>query len=126
MHQLLHLITTRPQLLAAHAEAYAALASAEFPRIGAAWKRRALLDALALCAVGVAAVLAGVALMLWASLPAVPAQASWVLIGIPCLPLALAAWFAAAARSGSGRDALANLREQVQADLRLLREVAAR
>ena len=126
MHQLLHLITTRPQLLAAHAEAYAALASEEFPRIGAAWKRRALLDALALCSMGVAAALAGVALMLWASLPAVPAQATWVLIGVPLLPLVVAAWCAVAARSGSGLDALANLREQVQADLRLLREVAAR
>lgn len=126
MHQLLHLITTRPQLLAAHAEAYAALASEEFPRIGAAWKRRALLDALALCGLAVAAVLAGVALMLWASLPAVPAQASWVLIGVPLLPLVAAAWCALAARGGSGRDALANLREQLQADLRLLREVAAR
>lgn len=126
MHQLLHLITTRPQLLAEHAEAYAELASLEFPRIGAAWKRRVLLDALALCSLGVAAVLAGVALMLWAALPAVPAQASWVLIGIPLLALAAAACCAVAARGGGGRQALANVREQVQADLRMLREVAAR
>lgn len=126
MHPLLNLITTRPQLLAEHAEAYAELASAELPRIGAAWKRRAVLDVLALCSAGTAAVLAGVALMLWASLPAMPSQASWVLVGIPLLPLVLAGGCAAAARGGSGREACANLREQVQADLRLLRELAAR
>lgn len=126
MHPLVHLITTRPQLLAEHAEAYAALASQEFPRIGAAWKRRALLDALALCGATLSAGLAGVAMMLWASLPTIPQQASWALVGMPLLPLAAAAWCAVAARGGNGREALASLREQVQADLRLLREVAAR
>lgn len=126
MHKLLHLITTRPQLLVEHAEAYAALASEEFPRIGAAWKRRALFDALALCGATLSAGLAGVAVMLWASLPAVPPQASWALVGIPLLPLVVAALCALAARGGNGREAVSNLREQVQADMRMLREVAAR
>ena len=45
-HPLFHLLATRPQLLADHVEACAALVAAEVPR-SAAWKRDALFSALA-------------------------------------------------------------------------------
>lgn len=67
-HPLLHLLLTQPRLLADHVEAYAELVATEIGNVSVAWKRRALLNAVALCCLGVAAVLAGVALMLWAVL----------------------------------------------------------
>ena len=90
MHPLFHLLATRPQLLADHAEAYAELVAVEVNRMSATWTRLALLNAMALCSLSVALALAGVALMLWAVMPALPAQAPWVLIVVPLLPLAAA------------------------------------
>ena len=66
MHPLFHLLATRPQLLADHAEAYAELVAVEINRMSATWTRLALLNAMALCSLSVALALAGVALMLWA------------------------------------------------------------
>ena len=86
MHPLFHLIATRPQLLADHAEAYAALVAAEAPRIAAAWKRSALLNVLALCSLAVGLVLTGVALMLVAAMPEAAMRAPWVLLAVPLLP----------------------------------------
>lgn len=125
MHPLLHLISTRPQLLAEHAEAYAELVGAEVPRIAAAWKRAALFNALALCSAAIALVLAGVSLLLWAVTLDAPVRALWVMYAVPLLPLAAAVAFALAARSGGGREAFEQLRVQVRADIRLLREVGA-
>ena len=77
MHPLLHLIATRPQLLAEHAQAYAELVSTELPRASAAWKRQALLNTLAWLGFLAALLLGGVALMLWASLPLSSMPAPW-------------------------------------------------
>ena len=57
LHPLLHLVATQPQLLADHAEAYAELVAEELGDFSVTWKRRALLNAVALCFGGVAAVL---------------------------------------------------------------------
>ena len=123
MHPLLALIATRPGLLTAHAEAYAALAAAELGQASAGWQRRLIWAAAALCCLMVAMALAGVALRLWAMLPAAAANAAWALIAVPLAPLALAlACLAAARRAGPGR-AFGKLRQQLQADLRMLREV---
>jgi CHASE2 domain-containing sensor protein len=124
MHPLFHLITSRPQLLADHAEAYAELVASEAPRVSAAWKRSALLNALALCSLVVGLVLAGVALMLWAVFPDPPMRAAWALLAVPLLPLAAAVACAVAAQMGGARDAFENLRQQVKADIAMLREAA--
>ncbi len=125
MHPLFHLIASRPQLLADHAEAYAALVAVEIDQVSARWTRTTLLHALALCGLSVALALAGVALMLWAALPALPAQAAWALIVVPLLPLAAAAGCLVAAQRSGPHDAFADLRQQVKADIAMLREVAA-
>lgn len=57
-----------------------------------ALKRRAMLNVVALCSFGVAAVVADVALMLWALMPAATGQALRLLIGVPLLPLAMSVW----------------------------------
>lgn len=125
IHPLLKLIATQPQLLANHAEAYAELMAAEIGDVAAVWRRRAVLNAVALCCLTAAAILAGVALMLWAVIPSMHLQAPWALIVAPLLPGAAALWCLIAARStGEGR-AFESLRRQLAADLVMLREVAA-
>ena len=125
MHPLLNLIATQPQLLAHHAEAYAELVVSEIGKASAAWKRRAMLNAVALCCLGVAAVLAGVALMLWAAIPAAQIQAPWTFIVAPLLPAAVAVWCLVTARWLGDGGAFDNLRRQMQADMLMLREVSS-
>lgn len=123
IHPLFLLIATRPQLLADHAEAYAELVATEVGHVSAAWKRRALLYAVALGCLVVAAVLAGVALMLWAVIPVASMQAPWVLIVAPLLPVAVAGGCLLAARSPGDSSGFDSIRQQMKADLAMLREV---
>jgi uncharacterized membrane protein YqjE len=123
MHPLLQLIATKPQLLFDHVEAYGDLVSSEARYISTMWKRRVLLTAIALCGLGVGAVLAGVALMLWAVIPAAQIQAPWALVAAPLLPLALALGCIIYARKHNQDNAFDTVREQVNADLAMLREV---
>lgn len=125
LHPALHLLATRPHWLAEHGEAYAQLAAAELGQAAAAWRRSAVLAAASLLAASVGLGLAGVALMLWAVMPAVPAQTAWLLWATPAVPLALAVIGALALRSPSGTPAFACLREQLQADADLLRTAGA-
>jgi hypothetical protein len=125
LHPLLHLVATQPQLLADHAEAYADLVASEIGLVSATWKRRAALSAVALCCLGVSAVLAGVALMLWAVIPPADIQAPWALLAAPALPLAAAAACLLAARSGGGASGFDKLRRQLHADITMLREAGA-
>jgi len=124
MNPLLALLATRPQLLLDHAQAYAALFNEEFALAAAAWRRRVLLQALALCCLGVAAVLAGVATMLWFTLAA-PASALWVLITIPVIPLLLVLVCLLLARQPLPAAAFANMSRQINADLAMLRAAGA-
>jgi len=121
---LLHLLSAQPQLLVEHAQAYAELAVDEVGRTTTSWKRRTLLQAVALCSLLVAAVLAGVALMLWSVAPAAQLHAPWILLATPMPPLVLAlacGW----AGLGRGRDsAWPALRQQLNADLALWRDAS--
>lgn len=122
MHPLFHLIATRPQLLAEHMEAYAELVSADMGIVSASWKRGALLNAGALVCLLLAAILGGVALMLWAVIPVAQMQAPWALwaVPLPLFAIALACFVSAHAPPES--RAFDNLRRQVKADMALLRE----
>ena len=124
IHPLLRLVATQPQLLADHAEAYASLVSDEIGRSAASLKQRVLLNVVALCLIGVAAVLGGVALMLWATLPPSSMQAPWALIAAPAVPAVVAVVCALFGQRQPG-DAFAELKQQVAADLVMLREVSA-
>jgi cytochrome bd-type quinol oxidase subunit 2 len=121
MHPLLGLLATRPQLLVDHAQAYAALFSEELDQACATWQRRAVLQAVALCCLGVAAVLAGVALMLWAVNPVPQTYAPWVLLFTPLLPLLVAAACLVLVRKSNCEHAFANLSRQISADIAMLR-----
>ncbi len=124
IHPLFLLIATRPQLLADHAEAYAELVAAEVAQVSATWKRRSLLYALALICLAVGAVLAGVALMLWAVTPAASMHAPWALIAAPAAPVALALWCLLAARSQAQASGFDTIRQQMKADMNMLREAS--
>lgn len=123
MHPLLQLIATKPQLVFDHVEAYGELITSEARYISAVWKRRALLTGIALCSLAVGVVLAGVALMLWAVIPAAQIQAPWALLVAPVVPIALALACMVYARSQREDNAFATIKEQVSADLTMLREV---
>ncbi len=124
IHPLLRLIATQPQLLADHAESYAELVGEELGKSTAALKKRVLLNAAAMCLLAVAAVLTGVALMLWAVVPVANINAAWALVAAPAAPALLALWCLVA----SQRETAAGfkfLKQQIAADLVMLREVSA-
>lgn len=125
LHPLLHLVATQPQLLAEHAEAYAEMVATQVGAVSASWKRRAVLNAVALCCLGVAAVLGGVALMLWAVIPPADIHSPWALLAGPLLPAVAAAACLAAARSGGESAGFGALREQLHADIVMLREAGS-
>lgn len=125
LYTLLRLSLTQPQLLADHADAYAELASTEMQAAAALWQRWLWLNALMVCCLGVAAVLAGVAWMLWAVTPMENIRSSWALLAAPLLPgaLALGCWIQVRAQ-GSGA-AFDKLLQQLRADIAMLRKVSA-
>jgi uncharacterized membrane protein YqjE len=125
LHPLLHLIATQPHLLADHAQAYAELAAIEVGEFSAAWKRRAVLLTVAAFCMGLAVVLAGVAVMLWSVLPVSQMQAPWALVAVPGVLVVVSVVCLLAGRSRSQTSAFANLRAQVKSDVLMLREVAA-
>ncbi len=125
MHPLLRLVASQPQLLVDHAEAYAELVTVEIGAASAGWTRRVAFYAVGLCGLGVAAVLAGVACMLWAALPVPGMPAPWALLVVPLLPLAAALGCLGLARTRGQGAAFGALRRQVQADLAMLREAGA-
>lgn len=125
LHPVLHLLATRPQWLAEHAEAYAELAAVELGDAASAGRRSLLLGAAALCATCVAATLAGVAVMLWAALPEMPERARWLLWATPALPLGLALLALLAQRLQRPAEHFVDLRRQLQTDLALLRDAGA-
>jgi hypothetical protein len=125
IHPVFHLIATQPQLLADHVEAYAELVADELRSTSTVWKWRVLLNAVALCCMGVAVVLAGVALMLWAVIPPADIHAPWALVAGPLIPLAAAALCLLIARSQVRRSGFDSIREQFSADVAMLREAGA-
>lgn len=118
----LKLVTGQPQLLAEHAEAYAELLQAEAAALSIAWRRQAVLGALAVGSAAVAAVLAGVAVMLWATTAAAQGPAPWLLFVVPLLPLAAAVVCVVLARQRAAAAPFGSLRQQLRADWGLLRE----
>lgn len=121
MHPLLELLLARPQLLADHALAYGELFTQEMAQALRAWQRWALWRAAALCALLLATVLAGVALMLWAALPASGMSAPWLLLLTPMLPLVVAVGCWGVARQRGSPQAFGLLRDQISADMAMLR-----
>lgn len=122
LHPLLHLIASQPKLLAEHAAAYAELVAAEVGTETRTLKRQAMLGALGVIGLILALTLAGVAVMLWAVIPAAQMQAPWMLIVVPAPPALLALFCLPAARSSRKHAAFDSVRRQMLADRDMLRE----
>ena len=125
IHPLLRLVATQPQLLADHAQAYGELLAAEFGNALTLWKRRAMLNALAMCSLSLAAVLAGVALMMWAVVPEAHVYAPWALFGVPLPPIAVGLWCLAAARATRESGAFESVWRQIKADFVMMCDSSA-
>ncbi len=125
LHPVFRLAASQPQLLAEHAAGYAGLLAEEMTNSGVQLKRRITLQIVGLLSLMVAAILAGVALLLWAALPATSLQQPWLLWLTPLLPAVLGAWALLAAKSDSAPPAFAALREQFAQDAALLRRTTA-
>jgi hypothetical protein len=121
---LIRLVTTQPVWVAGHAEAYVDLVTAEMSAATAQWQRRALLWLLAVCSLMVAVMLAGVATMLAVLSPEINRAASWALLLTPLVPLVASALCVLSARNGGPQGALAGVREQLRADMVMLREMS--
>jgi uncharacterized membrane protein YqjE len=124
IHPLLKLVATQPQLLADHAEAYAGLVGEEIGKTASAWKTRALMGAIALVLLCVALVLAGVALMLWAVTPDARILAPWAFFAAPGIPALVGVACLIASRRAP-EPGFSDLKQQLAADLAMLREVNA-
>ncbi len=125
IHPLLRLIATEPQLLGDHVEAYAELVGDEVRKTSSAWAIRLGLYAAALGLLAVGLVFVGVALMLWASLPASGFAMPWVLVAVPAVTLLAAIVCAVLAQRHPIENAFDKVRQQLNADMAMLREVSA-
>jgi hypothetical protein len=123
IHPLLRLVATKPHLLADHAQAYAGLVSEEIGRSVGGFKRRVLLSAIAVGLMAMAAIFAGVALMLWGVMPPSSIQSLWALIAVPGVPALVGVVCLLAGRTQPA-DTFAGLKQQVAADLAMLRDVS--
>lgn len=124
IHPLFKLMAAHPTVLTDHVEAYASLAAQEFGTAAMQLRSRALKAGIALGCAAASAVLAGVALMLWAVTPAADLHAPWALWVAPGLPalVALGCWLPA---QDQPEAAFTVLRQQFSQDMALLREVKA-
>ncbi len=125
IHPLFKLMAAHPTVLTDHVEAYASLAAQELGTAATQLRQRALKTGLALCCVAASAVLAGVAVMLWAVTPTADLHTPWALWVAPGLPALVAVWCWMSAQATTDEAAFAVLRRQVSEDMALLREVNA-
>lgn len=126
IHPVFKLAIAQPALLAEHAAAYVSLFGEELALGGRDLLRRLLCWLGALFFVTVAAILAGVAILLWA-MPLTAGQPSgWVFVAVPAVPFVLAMWLAWSGRSkGVAANAFATLGQQLSADADVLRNASA-
>jgi hypothetical protein len=125
IHPVFRLLVSEPQMLSDHLEAYAELVGEEVGAVAQQLKRRMLLHALSLLGVFVAAVLAGVSLLLWGAIPPENMNAPWALFAAPIVPAALGLWAHFAAKAPVEPRGMQAIREQLAADAAMLRSVGA-
>jgi len=125
IHPLLHLIATKPQLLGDHVEAYAELVGAEVGNTSKMWISRVVFYAVALFLLSAGLIFTGVALMLWAVVPPDNMNSPWLLIIVPLVPLIAGALCIMKARAHPDQTPFATVKQQLSADMAMLREVSA-
>jgi hypothetical protein len=123
VHPLFRLAAAHPQWLADHVLAYSDLMAEEVSTTAAQLQRRLVLQVAGLAGIAVAAVLCGVAVLLWAALPEAAPRQPWLLLGVPALPAALgAAALLRASAVASNGEWFTSLRRQLADDVAMLRD----
>jgi len=125
IHPLLQLIATKPQLLGDHVEAYAELVGAEVSKTSKTWISRVVFWAAAAFLLTIFLVFAGVAIMLWAVVPSDSMNVPWLLLVVPIVPLVAAVVCIMLAKAHPDESAFQTVKEQLSADMAMLREVSA-
>lgn len=124
IHPLLRLVATHPHLLADHAQAYGELIGDEIGKTAASWKQRAALTGVAIGLLVFGLGFAGTALLLWAAIPLSAMPMPWLLVAVPAVPLLLGVVFLVYAQR-KPESGFKDLKQQLAADLSLLREATA-
>jgi len=119
-HPVLRLAAAQPMLLATHVGAYAGLALEDLSTTGSVLKRQMLWQLVGVLCLVVAAVLAGVALLLWVALPGAAMGPVWVFIATPVLPALLGLWVLWGTQERQRLEPFARLRVQLLEDAALL------
>jgi hypothetical protein len=122
VHPIFSVLITRPELVMNHVAGYAALVQEEASTVGVQVAKRAVAWGIAVLALIVFLVLAGVAVMLGA----LQDEFHWVLVAAPgaALLVSVAAW--SVARQRLPAKAFTELKAQLDADAQALRAVGAR
>jgi hypothetical protein len=111
----------RPQLLLDHAQGYAALVAQELSLLRTQWRLSAMLYAVAFCCLSGAATLGGMAVLLWAAMPTAQLHLPWVLWFTPLLPLVCGLVCLRQVNKLASKEPFADLYQQIQEDLAMLR-----
>ena len=125
IHPAIRVLASQPDLLAEHIAGYGQLVAAQAAEAAFRLRRRAWLVAAQVIFAGVGTGLGGMALLLVAALPLEAMPAPWLLVIVPLAPFGAFAgcwWAARQAPPGLGFEPL---REQLAADVALLREAGA-
>lgn len=117
MQTLLKMVLLPPDLLWAHAHGYVDLSREVGMRYMWALKSRWVMWGKSVLALMLALVFAGVALMLWASLPMHAAPSAWLLLALPAVCLMLSAFYGWRASSLKLPSLLHDLQAQMAMDL---------
>lgn len=125
IHPLLHLVATKPHLLGDHVEAYAELVGAEVGKTSKLLLSRVVYSVVALFLLTSGLTFTGVALMLWAVVPSDSMNSPWLLVVVPLVPLVAGALCLWKARAQAEQNAFDSVKQQLSADLAMLREVSA-
>lgn len=125
LHPALQLIATQPQLVFDHLGIYVEWLSDEVSRASVRWRWRLILWVLAVLCVGMAFVLGGVALMLWATVPLNSAAPTWVLWVTPLFPLLVSVVCVVVLLSGSRESLIEQLKLQFREDVSVFLEAKA-
>ncbi len=124
IHPLLRLVVTQPHLVTDHAQAYGGLISEEVSKTIAAIKLKAILFVIAALLLLFGLLLAGVSALLAASVPHSSMPAGWILIVFPCILLVGGAVCVFVAL-GKPTHSFSELKQQLSADMSMLREASA-
>ena len=121
IHPIFRVLAREPHLLADHAQAYAALVGEQLGEAASSLKQRAVLMVIAGVLLFLGVIFLGVAFMLWGASDG-GMRAPWALFVGPLVPIAAGVACLLAGKGKTMTSPLDKVREQMSADISMLRE----